>query len=467
MRYRSKNTPDDFSRDVAAFIDLIGEGEYRRLLLNVGKGLNHKGYVTETDDLRFSLELKLLNLELFREKVAGQFPGAPEQLHEAADFVIGLGQTIPHLSPQARAKLRGQIIGGLKTNGLRPLQHEMRLSGMISKVGCDVIFADLEGDGGCDFLAEKDRITYEVEGKSLPIFSGQAILPQDAEKLFLALRQKFDGWKDVAQIPILNVVVKNRLCPSSADLLELVAACNTAAATRQNQAVGSHATVQFVGAIPDAIYPKVALAARMDMLRNGINVYVSDRQPKVVVRLYSERPGRFIQKVLSIISDASKRQFSGTRPGIIWVHVDYISPEIFNSMAYAETGASLFDLIALAVLDSPKRDNITQLVFSGGAHLVKKDDHQISSFGRVVYNSPRSKFGEAALFPDGRKLKKVEQPLRGSVAKELLKRAAVDVAVTHGQSKGHNPIYDDLLTRFGSGNELPLRELVAPFIDKK
>jgi hypothetical protein len=36
MRYRSKNTADDFSRDVAAFINLIGEGEYRRLLVNLG-----------------------------------------------------------------------------------------------------------------------------------------------------------------------------------------------------------------------------------------------------------------------------------------------------------------------------------------------------------------------------------------------------------------------------------------------
>jgi hypothetical protein len=107
MRYRSRNTPTDFSRDVAAFIDLIGEGEYRRLLVNLGKGLNHKGYVTETDDLRFSLELQLLDLELIREKVAGQFPGTQEHIYEAADFVTGLGQTIPHLSAARRFTCAG------------------------------------------------------------------------------------------------------------------------------------------------------------------------------------------------------------------------------------------------------------------------------------------------------------------------------------------------------------------------
>jgi len=342
----------------------------------------------------------------------------------------------------------------------------MRVAGMICKLGCDVIFADLEGDGGCDFLAEKDGVTYEVEGKSLAIFSGQPILPQDADKLFLVLRQKFDGWKDAAQIPILNIRVKNRLSTSRADLLELAGACNTAAATRQNLRVGSEAVVQFVGAIPDAPYPKVALAARLDVLRNWTNVYVSQGQPKVVVRLFSERPGRFVQNVITTISDASKRQFSGNRPGIIWVHVDYISRHIFDSLTYAKKGSSLFDLIALAVLDSPKRDHISQLVFSGGAQLVKKDDYQMSSFRHVVYNSPRSKFSEARLFPAGRQLKDLEQPPRGSVAKALLSQATLTVSAAH-QSRGPNRAYDDLLARFAVGNEVPLGELVAaPSIDK-
>jgi hypothetical protein len=106
------------------------------------------------------------------------------------------------------------------------------------------------------------------------------------------------------------------------------------------------------------------------------------------------------------------------------------SPEIFDSMAYAKKGSSLFDLMALAVFDSPKRSHITQLIFSGGSHLVKKGGYGNSSFRRVVYNSPTSKFGEA-LFPEGRQLIQREQPLRGSIAKALLNRAIVNVSITH------------------------------------
>ena len=46
MRYRALTQADDFSRDVATFVNFIGESEYCRLLSNIGKELNVKGYVT-------------------------------------------------------------------------------------------------------------------------------------------------------------------------------------------------------------------------------------------------------------------------------------------------------------------------------------------------------------------------------------------------------------------------------------
>jgi len=113
MRYRSRNNHEQFSSDVAAFVNLIGEKEYLQLLFKIGIGLNHKGYVTEIDDLRFSLELQLLELELLRIQTKGALPGVPPPLHEAADFVLGVGQAIPHLSERARRELRGKLLGGL------------------------------------------------------------------------------------------------------------------------------------------------------------------------------------------------------------------------------------------------------------------------------------------------------------------------------------------------------------------
>ena len=165
------------------------------------------------------------------------------------------------------------------------------------------------------------------------------------------------------------------------------------------------------------------------------------------------------------MSDSCKRQLSGDRPGILWVHVDYVSPDTVDAMAYAKKGNSFFDLIALAVFDSSKREHLTQLIFSGGAHLMKKEDRRMSGFRRVVYTSPNSKFREAVLFPEGKQLAKRDQPLGGSAAKALLNKATLNVPAL--LSKGPAAIYDDLVTRFGKSTELPARELVAAVLINK
>jgi hypothetical protein len=78
MRYRSRSDGAQFSSDAAAFVNLLGQREYLQLLQKLGAGLNPKGYVTEIDDLRFSLELQLLNLELLRIQNEGVLSSMPE-----------------------------------------------------------------------------------------------------------------------------------------------------------------------------------------------------------------------------------------------------------------------------------------------------------------------------------------------------------------------------------------------------
>jgi len=370
-----------------------------------------KGYVTETDDLRFSLELQLLNLELLRRKESGNFVGVPEYIHEATDFIIGLGQTIPFLSSAAKKKVRGQIIGGLKTNGLRSLQHEMRVAGKLSKSGYEVKFEDLEGNGGCDFLAEKNGVTYEVEAKSLPIFSGWPIKPHDADKFFLEIRRKFDGWKDKSQFPILNVTVKSGLPTNRTELFKLVAACNTVAATKKELPHEDYATIQLVGTFPDAAYEKIAAAAHVDQFFSGVYVYVPQRHPKVVIRLRSERKSKFSDNIITTIADAAKRQFSRNRPGVIWTHIDYITSKMFDVLALPkERRPSLRDSIANAVFQSSKRNHVIQIIFSGGAFLYKNGMTGQSSYNNTIYNSPTSQFEAPMLFSGGRTRRSLNRP---------------------------------------------------------
>ena len=412
-------------------MNLLGQTEYLQRVLTLGRGLNQKGYVTEIDDLRYSLELQLLNLELLRIQEKGAFSGVPGDLHEATDFVLGVGQTIPHLSEKARRELRSKLLGGLKS-GLRPLQHEFRIAGAVSHLGYDVTFADLEGgEGGFDFLAERDDKAFEIEGKCVPAFSGQAILPEDAEKLFLALAQKFSGWTDDTSIPILSVTLRARLDVKQSAIAALIEACNSVARMRTTTVLEDYATVKFLGAVPEASIDRLSEIVQIDRMSTGANVFLSITKPRVVVRLESARSSKFVPNILATLSYAAKRQFSGTRPGVIWLHIDYLDPVHFNSLAYAEEGASFFDLLALAVLNSPKRPHISQLVFSGGAHLVRQSGYATSSFKKVVYNGPRCQFGSPLLFPGG-KNRKSSVTLTGEKAKSLLSVAKLSFSLASG-----------------------------------
>ena len=243
MRYRPISTPVELSKDLVEFVELVGEDALLRSLWKLGRGLRNKGYVTPLDDIRFSLELQLLNLLLCRDKSSGQVTSIPKGVHEAVDFIIGIGQSIPYLSPKAKVKLRGQIIGGIKTNGLRPLQHEFRVAGKLSDLGCDVRFIDLEELGTHDLMATKNGIQFEVEAKSTPVYSGRSLLLPDAEKFFDMIRKRFDGPTNCTKIPVLNLKIKDRISIKHERLLRLVAMCSEVARTKSNQDIDSDTSI--------------------------------------------------------------------------------------------------------------------------------------------------------------------------------------------------------------------------------
>jgi hypothetical protein len=112
MRYRSINTIEEhLTQDYNELLNLVGKDIYRKMLSDIGRGLNFKGYVTPFDDTAFQLELKLFNVDLHFLQGGEKFTSLPRALHEAVDFIIGLGQTIPYLPAGGKNRLRGQIVG--------------------------------------------------------------------------------------------------------------------------------------------------------------------------------------------------------------------------------------------------------------------------------------------------------------------------------------------------------------------
>lgn len=206
----------------------------------------------------------------------------------------------------------------------------------------------------------------------------------------------------------MNIVLKSNLATSRPELLPLVDACNAAASTKADRSVGN-ATVHFVGTTADVPVKQLQIAARVDELKHNVIVYVPQKHPKVLIRLRSEREDKFEKNIIGTISEARKKQFTGTRPAVIWVHIDYVTPHSFNALSYMKQGVSRLDYIANNIFRSSD-SHIVQLVFSGGAHLKTEEGTQRSSFISTAYNAPSSRFGKAILFPGGKTRQSAQLP---------------------------------------------------------
>ncbi|MHB8411789.1 MAG: hypothetical protein ACYDDI_07550 [Candidatus Acidiferrales bacterium] len=400
MRYRDINSLDDFSRDVAIAVDFIGQKEYRRALEKIGTDLRSKGFVTPSDDTFFRLELELLNLEILRTQCSGRFTLLPEQCHAGVDFLIGLGQTILALSHNGKTILLGRIKKGLE-EGLWPLQHELRIAANLSKSGWDIRFHDFEEGGGFDFLVTKDGLTYEVEAKAISAFTGWPIKPENLNKLLVEIKQHF-VWNESGTIPFIGATLSSNLSPDRTELQRLVSAFSTVARTKA-ELVHPDARIRFVGVVPDMTGEKLTLASYAHSRMRKRIVLVNPNHPKLILELDSIKPIQIGRKIIRTINEAARKQFSGTNPAVIWIHINFISATAFLSLGKQNDGKTcLLDGIANATLTSQKRNHLSQLVFTGGSFLHKADFGARSSSRSIIYNSPICRFGQAVVFAGGR-----------------------------------------------------------------
>ena len=395
----------DFSRDVAVVVDFIGESDYHSAFEKLRHSLQMKGFVTPNDDLAFSLELELLNLELLRRKCRGSFTSVPTQCHRGVDLLIGLGQTIPALSEAAKRRLHGRIRKGL-VEGLWPLQHEFAVAANLSKRGYDLFFHDLEEDGGYDFLATKDHSKFEIETKAVSLFTGWPIKPENSDKLLVEIKNHFH-WTDPKTIPVLSLTLQGNLEADRDYLRTLVAAfCEVAAKRETLQSNG--ATIRFIGTIPNLEPVKLAAAVKAHSALRKTMVMFNIGKNRLVLEMSSHRPISLEKKIIKTINEASRDQLTGTRPAVIWTHIAFGDDARFRQLSTSEHGKTcILDGIAFAAL-SQKRDHLTQLMFSGGTPFLSKDLNAArSSYSVAVYDSPATRFEAAFLFPNGRKKKEM------------------------------------------------------------
>jgi hypothetical protein len=124
----------------------------------------------------------------------------------------------------------------------------------------------------------------------------------------------------------------------------------------------------------------------------------------VVFELSSKQPIMLERKIIKLISETAKKQFTKERPAVIWTHVKYVSRDFFTHLSTSQGDRPcLFDRVSNAALFSEKRNHLSQLVYSGGSFLRKAEQGSRTSFDAAVYNSTGCRFGNVFIFPANRK----------------------------------------------------------------
>jgi len=125
-----------------------------------------------------------------------------------------------------------------------------------------------------------------------------------------------------------------------------------------------------MGKVPLTSPGSVMLAARMRALRTKNPALFRPVHPRLILELASRRPNQLARRIIRTVNEAGREQFSGSSPGVIWTHMNFMSKEVFRSLSTSQHGMTcLFDGIANAVYRSEKRSHISQLCFTGGSFL--------------------------------------------------------------------------------------------------
>ncbi|WP_133258662.1 hypothetical protein [Novacetimonas cocois] len=407
MRYRDINTDDDIIASALSVANLVGQKAYRDILNARISKAEAKGYIApfEKKILSLTQELRVIETERRRKKLSTRiFQTCPE----GANLLLGIGQTIPHLSENGKKKLSDSIQTGISDDKLRALNHEFRVAERISNVGYDVHFADLETDSLSagirtpDIVASRGELAFDVEAKNVTNFIGLPVNPADQDKLWNLVRSGFTAWEDENTVPIVNVSFDGRFSSNQDYHRRILAQVNSSTAQKITDEIdiGDNTRVKYLGAVPFTSAEHMKFNSERDRDATATNVILRFVHPRLILRLTPTKiRNTFKNRIYATISEASK-QCSGTLPAVIWCHIEYISEKDFLSLNGQD---SFLKSVADRVFLSPKREHVVQLIFSGASlkiSAIKKGIPIVRcGYRSIIFNSPTKKYGGLTLFP--------------------------------------------------------------------
>lgn len=399
MRFSVEVHQEQIPLLINQLVGIAGVEAWKRRFAWLDQELNENEHMQEWLLERCALEWALMQV------IAGDELRDPSRYrldlpgrYELAAFASGVMAIDAHLSVQAKNRLRGQLVDGLKSDkGLLSLQHEVSTAVHLVQSGFDLTCHDLENGGGFDYVATREGLEIEVECKMFSGDIGRRIHKRAQAKLFRRLRarllQVLNGLRTGL---LLRVTFPVRLSSSDSQHAHVCAAVDTGllsgAGFQSEECAVS--TLEFdVASSPFGSLPQRPLDQAT--ARRFVTTLTGNRNPAMaamfteggqvlIVLFESAKPDDVLGGMRHQLREAAAKQFSGSRPGVLVAQIHDLTNEQLQELAGSDSldrlQAPRLQVMTSDLLQSDSRKHVHSVIYRGTPAL-QSDQGTVSSRG--------------------------------------------------------------------------------------
>lgn len=382
---------------LARFFGIIGSTNILSAGAHIVNQLKQNPVLGEFLKEQRKIEIELCNIARYR-RITGRIP-RPSKSHDiyhALTFACAFVRIYDQLTKEAQAEFVGRVRGALKGHGnLSSIDHEILAATYLSRCGWAVYFNDLENKGRCDFVIAKNNTEIEVECKTISADAGRKIHRFDFRRFAGTLRKDLVNFlRNHDEIHLLRLLLNDRLPTHDQELGRI-----------------GHSILNLLGTnsrqIDAESYDLVYEIRSSQGSEDQITAYVADFVKKSIkypnshhsfflgvknggmlfLAATSKRPDQVLTYLYKQLKDAHK-QFSGTKPAILWVHIEDIEPEKWEEL---KQGSGL-QVMSSRLLKSQRRQCICSVLFNSKGYLVSDGNVTMETGPTLYFDNTDSQF---------------------------------------------------------------------------
>jgi hypothetical protein len=411
MELPDKFTRSDAERTWPQFVRWIGFSTLLAALKRKHASLEEWAAFREITPKLFSIEIGLAKI-LRRWQTTRKLSFLQDKaLYDALNFA-GVCITVKDQLSSKQAELfRRRVISEILPSGrLCHLEHEFRVAQNLNAYRWRINQFGFCGEPGPDFVAHREGMEIEVEGKCLSPEIGLGISYEFAARLLsrlsrelrsanpgclTAIRIELRGHDNNNQIDKLNELIVHSYKTSksiSADVAQIT--------------IELSPLVEFLARFPDVKnHNWLQDTFRQIRTRKGdYGFFIHLDEELIFCNLIPARENRQAKNVLKLISKTCERQFTHTRPAVLWLHLQGLDPNSVDDDL--NNVPDLFQRLAVQAFRSERRDHLAAIAFSsdteinvGRAPVMGRNPRVASSTGKVRgFDNPRCKYGGIPVF---------------------------------------------------------------------